>query len=63
MLIMNKDVIILTSNMMRLRYGGIVDVRNHTFLTLGKSGLGGYPNTPATLERDALWIDKENYYG
>ena len=49
--------------MMPLRYGGIVDVRSHTFLTLGKSGLSGYPNTPATLERDTLCIDEDNYYG
>jgi len=46
-----------------MRYEGIVDVRSHTFLTLGKSGLSGYPNTPATLDRDALYIDEENYYG
>jgi len=49
--------------MMPLRYEGIVDVRSHTFLTLGKSGLSGYSNTSPTLERDALCIDKENYYG
>lgn len=49
--------------MMPLRFEGIGDVRSHTFLTLGKSGLSGYPNTSATLERDALCIDKENSYG
>jgi len=48
--------------MMPLMYEGIVDVSNHTFLTMGKSGLSGYPNTPATMERGALCID-ENYYG
>jgi len=48
--------------MMPLMYEGNVDVRSYTFLTLGKSGLSGYPNSPATMERDALCID-ENYYG